>query len=102
MNACTYSVLVIDDHPLFRKGVGQLLAMAPEFELIGEAASGREGIELALSKRPDMILLDLNMRGMTGIQTLNKLKQTDLDALIIILTVSNAQEDLVTALRGGA
>ncbi|HEX2237766.1 MAG TPA: two-component system response regulator NarL [Gammaproteobacteria bacterium] len=102
MNACTYSVLVIDDHPLFRKGVGQLLAMAPEFELIGEAASGREGIELALSKRPDMILLDLNMRGMTGIQTLNKLKQADLDALIIILTVSNAQEDLVTALRGGA
>jgi len=99
---CRHSVLVIDDHPLFRKGVGQLLAMAPEFELIGEAASGREGIEMALFKRPDLILLDLNMIGMSGVQTLASLKETELDSLVIVLTVSNAEEDLVAALRGGA
>jgi two-component system nitrate/nitrite response regulator NarL len=99
---CTHSVLVIDDHPLFRKGVGQLLAMAPEFELIGEAASGREGIEMALSNRPDVILLDLNMNGMSGVQTLVRLKETALNSLVIVLTVSNAEEDLVAALRGGA
>lgn len=96
------SVLVIDDHPLFRKGVAQLLAMAPEFELIGEAASGQEGISMALAQRPDLVLLDLNMHGMSGIQTLKALKETDLDALIIMLTVSNVEEDLVAALRAGA
>jgi two-component system nitrate/nitrite response regulator NarL len=99
---CTQSVLVIDDHPLFRKGVAQLLAMAPEFELIGEAASGREGIEMALSKQPDLILLDLNMSGMGGLQTLTALRESDLDALVIVLTVSNFEEDLVAALRRGA
>jgi two-component system nitrate/nitrite response regulator NarL len=96
------SVLIIDDHPLFRKGVAQLLALAPEFAIVGEAASGREGIEMAMSTRPDMILLDLNMRDMNGIQTLAALKATDLNSLVIILTVSDAREDLITALRSGA
>jgi two-component system nitrate/nitrite response regulator NarL len=98
----TQAVLVIDDHPLFRKGVAQLLAMAPEFRLIGEAASGRDGIDLALSERPDLILLDLNMSDMNGLQTLTALKETGLEALIIVLTVSNLEEDLVAALRRGA
>jgi len=98
----TQAVLVIDDHPLFRKGVAQLLAMAPEFRLIGEAASGRDGIDMALSARPDLILLDLNMSDMNGLQTLTALKETGLEALIIVLTVSNLEEDLVAALRRGA
>jgi two-component system nitrate/nitrite response regulator NarL len=98
----TQSVLIIDDHPLFRKGVAQLLAMAPEFEIIGEAASGREGIEMALARRPDLILLDLNMRDMNGIQTLAALKETDLESLVIIVTVSNLRDDLTAALRSGA
>jgi two-component system nitrate/nitrite response regulator NarL len=98
----TQSVLIIDDHPLFRKGVAQLLAMAPEFEIIGEAASGREGIEMAFARRPDLILLDLNMRDMNGIQTLAALKETDLESLVIIVTVSNLRDDLTTALRSGA
>lgn len=96
------SVLVIDDHPLFRRGVTQLLEMGPEFKLVGEAASGEEGIKMALLTRPNLILLDLNMKGMNGIQTLIELKQTDLDSLVIVLTVSDAEEDLVTALRNGA
>jgi two-component system nitrate/nitrite response regulator NarL len=98
----TQSVLIIDDHPLFRKGVAQLLAMAPEFEIIGEAASGREGIDMALARRPDLILLDLNMRDMNGIQTLAALKETDLESLVIIVTVSNLRDDLTAALRSGA
>lgn len=96
------SVLIIDDHPLFRKGVLQLLSMAPEFSVVGEATSGEEGIEMALSIRPDLILLDLNMQKMNGIETLSALKQTDLDSLIIVVTVSNERDDLITALRSGA
>jgi len=97
-----YSIIVIDDHPLFRKGVTQLISMDKDFELLGEAASGREGVELAKRLKPDLILLDLNMKGMDGLQTLKALKECDLEAQIIMLTVSNAEEDLLQALRLGA
>ncbi|MGH8501347.1 MAG: two-component system response regulator NarL [Gammaproteobacteria bacterium] len=102
MNQATCSVVVIDDHPLFRKGVAQLLEMDSHFKLVGEAASGEEGVRLALFTRPQLILLDLNMKGMNGIQTLAALKGTDLESLVIILTVSNTEEDLVAAMRNGA
>ncbi|MDP1605234.1 MAG: two-component system response regulator NarL, partial [Rhodocyclaceae bacterium] len=95
-------VLVIDDHPLFRRGVCQLLALAAEFTVVGEAASGREGIELAKQLDPDLILLDLNMRGINGLETLRTLRDMEVDARIIMLTVSNAPEDLMAAIRAGA
>lgn len=94
--------LIIDDHPLFRRGVVQLLAMAPNFKVVGEAASGEEGIELALSLKPDLILLDLNMKGLNGIETLQAMRDKEVDARIIILTVSNNAEDLVGAIRAGS
>ncbi len=56
------TLLVVDDHPLFRKGVIQLVQAAPEFRFVGEASSGGEGIRLAHALQPDMILLDLNMK----------------------------------------
>ena len=96
-------ILIIDDHPLFRKGVAQLINdMGDEFTLIGEAQSGYEGIQLALQHNPDLILLDLNMEGMNGIETLIELKKNEIDSYVIVLTVSNAEEDLVAALRNGA
>lgn len=85
----TIKTLIIDDHPLFRKGVIQLLGMAPEFEVIGEASSGEEGVARALELNPDLILLDLNMKGLNGIETLQQMRDSDVDARIIILTVSN-------------
>ncbi|MBU3988609.1 MAG: response regulator [Gammaproteobacteria bacterium] len=66
----TTRVLVIDDHPLLRRGVCQLLALVEGFTVVGEAASGREGIELAKQLDPDLILLDLNMKGINGLETL--------------------------------
>lgn len=95
-------VLIIDDHPLLRKGVCQLLALAEGYHVIGEAASGREGIELAKRLDPDLILLDLNMQGMNGLETLRTLRDLGVDARIIVLTVSNAPEDLIAAIRAGA
>lgn len=98
----TIRVLVIDDHPLFRRGVCQLLGMKPECLVVGEAAGGQEGLTLARELEPDLILLDLNMKGMGGIETLKAMRDADIDARIIILTVSNASEDLVAAIRAGA
>lgn len=98
----TIRVLVIDDHALFRRGVCQLLGLKPEFVVVAEASGGQEGVALALTHDPDLILLDLNMKGMNGIETLKTMRDSDIDARIIILTVSNAAEDLVTAIRAGA
>jgi two-component system, NarL family, nitrate/nitrite response regulator NarL len=104
MTACTETarVLIIDDHPLFRRGVRQLLALEEPYEVIGEAASGQEGIELAKLHDPDLILLDLNMKGINGLETLRTLRDMGCEARIIMVTVSNAPEDLMTAIRSGA
>ncbi len=95
-------ILIIDDHPLFRKGVSQLIAMAPHLSLVGEASSGEQGVVLAKQLDPDMILLDLHMRGMSGIETLKAIRETGLDCRIVVLTVSDNAEDLVAAIRSGA
>ena len=101
-SAAKQSILIIDDHPLFRKGLMQLIQTADEFDIVGEASGGKDGIALALALHPDMILLDLNMKDMNGIEVLTRLKSADIDARIIMLTVSDHAEDLVAALRAGA
>lgn len=98
----TIKTLIIDDHPLFRRGVIQLLGMDSTFEVVAEAASGIEGVEIAQKLNPDLILLDLNMKGLNGIETLQAMRDKDVDARIIILTVSNNAEDLLGAIRAGS
>ncbi|WP_324781084.1 two-component system response regulator NarL [Thiobacillus sedimenti] len=100
--ASPHTILIVDDHPLFRKGVIQLIQADPEFRFVGEAPSGREGIELAQRLQPDMILLDLNMKDMDGVEVLRTLKEAGLDSRIIMLTVSDQAEDLIAALQAGA
>lgn len=102
MTIVNNSVLIIDDHPLFRKGVGLLIETQADLEVVSESASGEEGIEIAKKLKPDLILLDLNMKKMDGFQALKILKEIDLDSLVIILTVSDAEQDLVTAVQLGA
>ncbi len=96
------TILVIDDHPLMRKGIMQLIAMEETLRLVGEAGDGQCGLELALQHRPNLILLDLNMRGLSGLETLRALKAADLDSRVIILSVSDSEDDVVAALRMGA
>lgn len=98
----TIQTLIIDDHPLFRRGMAQLLAMDPSFAVCGEADNGKDGLALARSLGPDLILLDLNMKTMNGIETLQAMRDAEVDARIIVITVSNAAEDLVAAIRAGA
>ena len=95
-------ILIIDDHPLFRKGVSQLIAMAPHLQLVGEASSGEQGVLKARELDPDLILLDLHMKGMNGIDTLKAIRDAGLDCRVVILTVSDNADDLVAAIRSGA
>ena len=96
------SILLIDDHPMLRTGVKQLVSMAPDITVVGEASNGEQGIELAESLDPDLILLDLNMPGMNGLETLDKLREKSLSGRIVVFSVSNHEEDVVTALKRGA
>ncbi len=96
------TILVIDDHPLMRKGISQLIALERSLRVVGEAGDGQRGLELARRLRPDLILLDLNMRGMSGLELLGLLKAEEHDTRVIVLTVSDHEDDVVAALRAGA
>lgn len=96
------SVLLVDDHNLFRSGIRSLLQRHAEFTVIGEAADGVEGVKRAMQLQPDVILLDLNMPGISGLETLQLLLQDRPGTAVIMLTVSEDAEDLAAALQAGA
>ncbi len=95
-------IVIIDDHPLLRKGLRQLAELSPEVDIIGESGNGKQGLAAVRTLKPDLVLLDLNMPGMKGLETLDALKQLEPTPRVVILTVSDAREDVVAALRGGA
>ncbi|GAB1437737.1 two-component system response regulator NarL [Providencia sp.] len=96
------TILLIDDHPMLRNGVKQLISLEPSLKVIGEAGDGKLGIQIAEEQDPDLILLDLNMPGMNGFETLDELRKRELSGRIILFTVSNYSDDLVNALKRGA
>jgi two-component system nitrate/nitrite response regulator NarL len=97
-----YTVLLIDDHALFRSGVAQLIGADPDLELIAQAGSGEEGLALARNVNPDLILIDLNMKGMSGLDTLRALKAEKFRSCCVMLTVSDEEANVVEALKQGA
>lgn len=102
MTDTRHTILVVDDHPLFRKGVVQLLAMDPAFEVVGEAGDFASAVRLAAEKDPDLTLLDLNLKGSGGLEILAAMKDEDPSRRVVMLTVSDAPEDLMAAIRAGA
>jgi two-component system nitrate/nitrite response regulator NarL len=95
-------VLLVDDHSLFRSGIRSLLQRHAEFAVVGEAGDGVEGIKRAKQLKPDVVLLDLHMPGMSGVETLQLMREDCPDTAIIMLTVSEESDDLALAMRAGA
>jgi two-component system nitrate/nitrite response regulator NarL len=102
MSDTVNTVLLVDDHPLLRKGVSQLLELEDDIEVVGEAANGAEALHLAQELDPDLILLDLSMKGMDGIETLTALREADVTAHVVVFTVSDDRSDVISALKSGA
>lgn len=96
------TVLLVDDHPLLRKGVCQLLELEDDIEVIGEASNGETAVLQAVELDPDLILLDLSMKGMDGIETLVALRSAGVTSRIVVFTVSDDRNDVVSALKAGA
>jgi two-component system nitrate/nitrite response regulator NarL len=96
------TIMVIDDHPLLRRGVRQLLEIEDDLTLVFDTGSPQEGIEQAAAQEPDMLLLDLNMPGIDGLETLKRLRSAGYAGRIIMYTVSDQEDDVVNALRNGA
>jgi two-component system nitrate/nitrite response regulator NarL len=95
-------VLLIDDHPLFRLGAAQLIAAQDDFEVIGEAAHCGDGVALAASLKPDLVLMELRIGGGHGLETLTQIVAMDEGGDVIVLTASNSEQDVLSAVRAGA
>ena len=96
------TVVIVDDHPLFRRGLRDLLELDPEIEVVGEAATREEAIERVHETEPDLVILDLNMKTSSGIEILWFLKEEDPSRRIVILTVSDSGKDLTACIQAGA
>jgi DNA-binding NarL/FixJ family response regulator len=95
-------ILLADDHPLFREGVAHSLSTDPNFEVIAQASSGEEAVELAHNLHPDIVLLDVSMTGMGGIAAAEKIARETPGVRIMMLTVFENRENLMAALKAGA
>jgi two-component system nitrate/nitrite response regulator NarL len=95
-------LLVVDDHTLFRRGLVALLAADDSLDVVGEAGDAVEAVRKARGLQPDLVLLDNHLPGATGIQTIAELRDAAPLAKIVLLTVSEDEQDLQCALRGGA
>lgn len=96
-----YKILLIDDHPLMRQGIRQILELEDNFVIVGEASNGTDGISIALDTNPDLIILDLNMKGISGLDTLRALRKHGIDSRIVVLTVSDEQSDVFALMDAG-
>ena len=98
-----HEVVIIDDHPLFRQGLKDLIAMAnDQLILVGEADNGKDGLDLVRRLEPSVVLLDLHMKGMSGLDTLKEIKIHHPGITTIMITVSDDAENLTASLRAGA
>lgn len=96
------SVLIVDDHSLVRQGIKAFLGAQPDLAIVGEASSGEEAIHLVRELIPDVVLMDLVMPGMNGVQTTRELKQVSPRTQVVVLTSFHEDEHIFPALRSGA
>ena len=102
MNDPRIRIVVVDDHVLFRRGLVGLLADMVEFEVVGEAGNGLEAMEVVQKTRPEIVLMDINMPRMDGILAVQGLREANIPVKILMLTISQENDDLLGAIHAGA
>ncbi|MEO4017128.1 MULTISPECIES: two-component system response regulator NarL [Pseudomonas] len=94
-----HTILLVDDHPMMRHGIRQMLELEDDFLIVGEASNGEEALVLIEPLQPDLVLLDNNMPQMNGIETLRQLRAMHYTGKVLLFTVSDAEDDIRDALR---
>jgi DNA-binding NarL/FixJ family response regulator len=95
-------VLVVDDHALLRTGVANIINHEADLEVVAEAANGHDAIDAFLIHHPDVVLMDLRMPGMEGVEAIRRIREIDPQARVVVLTTYDADEDIARALQAGA
>ena len=102
MTKATIRVLVVDDHPIVRRGISAEINLDPELSVIGEAQNGLEAVEMARQLKPDVILMDLMMPQMDGVEATRQIIAANPDAQVLILTSFTEEDSVYTAVKAGA
>lgn len=97
-----YEILIVEDHPVFREGLKALFASAPDLRVAGEAEDGRQGIEFVKELAPDLVLMDLSLPEMSGIEAITEVKRISPSTRILAVTVHDDEEFIKSALEAGA
>ena len=95
-------IVVVDDHPVLRDGLSAVLSTQPDFRVIGEAESGVEAVGIIVELRPDVVMLDLEMPEMDGVETLKRLREHNPDIRVIVFTAFDTDERILAAVQAGA
>jgi DNA-binding NarL/FixJ family response regulator len=98
----TIKILVVDDHPVVRDGLAAILGTQSDFSIVGEASNGEEAVHLAAELKPDVVLLDLEMPGMDGVETLRQLRVVQPESNTLVFTAFDTDERILSAIRAGA
>ncbi len=102
MGDATIKVLLVDDHQVVRRGLRTFLEIQPDIEVVGEAGDGGGGVELAESLRPDVVLMDVSMPGVDGVEATYELKTRCPDLTVLMLSIGNKEQEIQAGLAGGA
>ncbi|MCS7251319.1 MAG: response regulator transcription factor [Anaerolineae bacterium] len=98
----TYRVLIVDDHPLFRKGVRDTLILEPSLQVVGEAADGQTALNMILRLNPHLVLIDVHLPGLNGIDVIRQARASGFEGAILVLTAYDSEEQMRHAIRVGA
>lgn len=101
-SARRFGVLVVDDHPLMRLGIAAMIEAQPDMRAVAQAGSGEEAVQLYSSTQPDIVLVDLRLPGIGGVEVIREIRQRDSKAKFVVLTTYDGDEDIHQALEAGA